>query len=460
MAAARTGAQARLTAAWHRASGSFWAVPAVMCLLALVLSQVLIAVDHSLGPSWTQGLGPLGSRSGPSGSRDLLGAIAGSMLGVASTTFSITIAVMTLTSSSYGPHLVRSFMADRATHVVLGTFVSTSLYALLVLRSVTSETDGTVAFVPHLAVLFAVLATVLCVALLVFFIHHVSESVQVVTLSRRVCDQLRDAVARLYPEGAGDPAPRRAELPAGVVRDEDGGRVAAADGVPAAVVRAGGCGYVAEVALEAVESLAQQHDVLVRVVSRPGRYAVDRTVLLDVLPAERAGEELLRELRACVDLANSRTAVQDVEFVVQQLVELMSRALSSGVNDPYTAITALDDLSGGLVLLVGRRVPAAERAGPDGVVRLVADPVSPVELVDQVFDALRAYATTTPLVLLHAVAVAERLDDAAVDPAVRERLREQVGWLVAASEAAGPPEPDLHRLRGRSAALLGRLDAI
>ena len=452
MAAARTGAQARLAAAWHRASGSFWVVPAVMCLLALVLSPVLIAVDHALGPAWTQGLGPLGPRSGPSGSRDVLGAIAGSMLGVASTTFSITIAVMTLTSSSYGPHLVRSFMADRATHVVLGTFVSTSLYALLVLRSVTSEVDGTVAFVPHLAVLFAVLAAVVCIAVLVFFIHHVSESVQVVTLSRRVCDQLRDAVGRLYPEGVGDPAPRRAELPPGVHRGDDG-RFTGEGGAPAALVRAGACGYVAEVALEAVEGIAQRRDVLVRVAARPGRYAVDRTVLLEVLPAERADGGLLGELRACVDLANSRSAAQDVEFVVQQLVELMSRALSSGVNDPYTAVTALDDLSGGLVLLVGRRVPAAERADDDGVVRLVGDPVRPVELVDQVFDALRAYATTTPLVVLHAVAVAERLDDAAVDPAVRARLREQLQLLAAAYEAAGPPAHDLARLRERLASL-------
>ncbi len=450
MAAARTGAQARLTAAWHRASGSFWAVPAVMCLGALVLSQALVSVDHALGPGWTQGVGPLGTRSGPSGSRDVLGAIAGSMLGVASTTFSITIAVMTLTSSSYGPHLVRSFMADRATHVVLGTFVSTSLYALLVLRSVTSEVDGTTAFVPHLAVLFAVLAAVVCIAVLVFFIHHVSESVQVVTLSRRVCDQLRDAVGRLYPEGAGEPAPARADLPAGV-RRSGGGRFTGEGGAPPAVVRAGGCGYVAEVALEAVEGIAQRRDVLVRVAARPGRYAVDRTVLLEVLPAERADEGLLRELRACVDLANSRSAAQDVEFVVQQLVELMSRALSSGVNDPYTAITALDDLSGGLVLLVGRRVPAAERADDDGVVRLVGDPVRPEELIDQVFDALRAYATTTPLVVLHAVAVAERLDDAAVDPAVRTRLREQLALLAGAYEAAGPSEHDLARLHERLA---------
>ncbi|TXR57059.1 DUF2254 domain-containing protein [Quadrisphaera setariae] len=455
MAAARTGAQARLAAAWHRASGSFWAVPALMCLLALVLSQVLVAVDHALGPSWTQGLGPLGTRSGPSGSRDVLGAIAGSMLSVASTTFSITIAVMTLTSSSYGPHLVRSFMADRATHVVLGTFDSTSLYALLVLRSVTFETDGTVAFVPHLAVLFAVVAAVGCIAVLVFFIHHVSESVQVVTLSRRVCDQLRDAVGRLYPEGAGDPAPRRAELPPGVHRGDDG-RLSGAGGAPGEPVRAGACGYVAEVALEAVEGIAQRHDVLVRVASRPGRYAVDRTVLLEVLPAGRADEDLVRELRSCVDLANSRSSAQDVEFVVQQLVELMSRALSSGVNDPYTAVTALDDLSGGLVLLVARPVPAAERVDPDGVVRLVGDPVRPVELVDQVFDALRAYATTTPQVVLHAVDVAERLDDAAVDPAVRSRLREQLAWLVEAYEATGPARPDLDRLRHRSAELLGQ----
>ncbi|MDQ4039048.1 MAG: DUF2254 domain-containing protein, partial [Actinomycetota bacterium] len=119
-----------------RLQQSFWFLPALLCLLAVVLAEVMIFVDRRLQDVDLGPLSVLMTRVGESGSRDLLGAIAGSMLTVASTTFSITIAVLALSSSTYGPRLVRNFMADRGNQFVLGVFVATFLYCLLVLRSV------------------------------------------------------------------------------------------------------------------------------------------------------------------------------------------------------------------------------------------------------------------------------------------------------------------------------------
>ena len=98
---------------WSRLRQSFWFLPAVLCVVAVALAEALIFVDQQLGDSDLGALGFLIKMVGESGSRDLLGAIAGSMLTVASTTFSITIAVLALSSSTYGPRLVRNFMADR-----------------------------------------------------------------------------------------------------------------------------------------------------------------------------------------------------------------------------------------------------------------------------------------------------------------------------------------------------------
>jgi hypothetical protein len=90
---------------------------------AVALAEGLIFADQQLGDSDLGALDFLITMVGESGSRDLLGAIAGSMLTVASTTFSITIAVLALSSSTYGPRLVRNFMADRGNQLVLGIFV-------------------------------------------------------------------------------------------------------------------------------------------------------------------------------------------------------------------------------------------------------------------------------------------------------------------------------------------------
>ena len=132
---------------------SFWFIPAVLIALSLVLAETLVAIDLSAGGEWLPLLGV-----GPEGARGLLAAIATSMLSAAATMFSITIAVLALTSSAYGPRLVQNFMADRGNQLVLAVLVSSSLYALMVLRRIRS---GAEAFVPELAVTVGLLLALL-----------------------------------------------------------------------------------------------------------------------------------------------------------------------------------------------------------------------------------------------------------------------------------------------------------
>jgi len=226
---------------WTRVTQTFWLLPAVLCLLAVVLAEALIVVDARIGEANLGPLGALVSRVGASGSRDLLVAIAGSMLTVASTTFSITVAVLAVSSSTYGPRLVRNFMADRGNQFVLGVFVATFLYSLLVLRSIRVPDDsGEGAFVPHLAVNVAVLLAVVAIGVLVYFIHHISDLVQVWTLSRRVRGELLTAIDRLHPEPAG----RRSDDLGRSREATDGARDAGGDAVP---VPSADTGYVQRV---------------------------------------------------------------------------------------------------------------------------------------------------------------------------------------------------------------------
>lgn len=185
---------------WLRLRETFWFVPAVLGVVALLVAQALVRLDRALLDRGVVIGDSLLYHVGASGSRDILGAIGGSMLGVAATSFSITISVLATTSSTYGPRLVRNFMADRGNQVVLGIFGATFLYSLMVLRSIRSlDADGDT-FVPDIAVNVAVLLAVVDVGVLVYFIHHIAQSVQVGTLSARVRQELRDAVDVLHPD--------------------------------------------------------------------------------------------------------------------------------------------------------------------------------------------------------------------------------------------------------------------
>lgn len=422
---------------------SFWFVPAALCLLSAGLAQGLVAADRRLPDDI--GLVQVGA----AGSRDLLSAIAGSMLAVASTTFSITVAVMALSSSTYGPRLVRNFMADRGNQVVLGVFVSTFLYALLVLRSVRADDEEGVAFVPHLAVNVAVLLAVAAVGLLVYFIHHVSDSIQVATLSQRLRDDLRDVVERLFP----------------AERAEDGGPVGAASHDPRPdlgpdhlPVKAPRAGYVVDVDENALLALAARHDLVVVVGVRPGDYVLANHDVARIVPPSRATVTVLAAAGDAITVADARHPHADIDFAVQQLEEMAVRALSPGTNDPYTAVNALDHLSSGLSLLATRPTPPTHLGDEEGRLRVVVRRVVLGDLLDRVFEAMRLYAVEHPLVLRHTLTLGERVGRCSRDRAVHGALRSNAGLLVDAYALTDPLPHDLGALRRQEARLAAQTE--
>ena len=126
---------------WDTLRSSYWFTPALMLLGGGALAFALVALDQKIENDSVRGLWWIFG-GGAEGARSLLSTVAGSVITVAGTTFSITIAVLSLTSSQFGPRLLRGFLRDTGNQVVLGTFLATFLYCLLVLRTVRSVDRG------------------------------------------------------------------------------------------------------------------------------------------------------------------------------------------------------------------------------------------------------------------------------------------------------------------------------
>ena len=197
---------ARLSKFWDSLHSSFWFVPTVMVALSIALSLVTIGIDqrHSLDIigklGWAYALGPNGSRA-------ILSAIAGSMMSVATTAFSITIVALQLASSQFGPRLLRNFMQDTGNQIVLGTFISTFVYSLMVLRTINGVDKNE--FVPQLAVTCAIILAIASIAILIFFIHHSASSIQVDSVVSNVGGDLEGAIDRLFPKALAATPPER-----------------------------------------------------------------------------------------------------------------------------------------------------------------------------------------------------------------------------------------------------------
>jgi uncharacterized membrane protein len=373
----------RLRALWEYLRGTYWAVPSAMAVAAVALSFGVIQLDRALAAKLIDQLSWVYT-GGPEGARAVLSTIASSMITVAGVTFSITIVALTLASQQFGPRLLRNFLRDLGNQVVLGTFVSTFLYCLLVLRTVRGSDDAE--FVPHLAVTAGVVMAMLSLGVLIFFIHHVATSIQATQIIANVAGDLEAAIDRMFPEDIGKDS-----------GSAEGPRVSA-DGLNEPGVRAvlaTTTGYVQAIDADALMSLAREHDAVVTVHARPGSFLRTGGMLLTVAMSPGRPDPEDKPFHSVFIVGSSRTGSQDVTFFIDQLVELAVRALSPGINDPATARLCIDRLEQSLCHLAGRAMPSAARYDDDGRLRVLAYPTAFPDVVETAFHEIARYGRSS-----------------------------------------------------------------
>lgn len=388
----------KLIKLWDSLHSSFWFVPTLMVALAIGLSFATIRLDQTLQ---TDVIGELGwaYSLGPNGSRAILSAIAGSMMSVATTAFSITIVALQLASSQFGPRLLRNFMQDTGNQIVLGTFISTFVYSLLVLRTINGVAQNE--FVPHIAVTCGLALAIASIGVLIYFIHHAASSIQVEQVIANVGRELDGAIDRLFPNKMGRGAskfqhePLPSDMPANFDRD-------------ACPIQASSSSYVQAVDEKQLILLATEGDLLLRLQQRPGDFVVKGSPLVLAYPAKSVRKKLVEQINDAFVLGSQRTDQQDVEFSINQLVEIAVRALSPGINDPFTAIRCIDQLSAALCHLAQKEIPSAYRYDERDKLRVIAAPITFADTIDAAFNQIRQYGQTSVAVtmrLLEAIAV-------------------------------------------------------
>lgn len=336
--------RARLRTTPDLVSG-FWFLTSLVSLTGPVLAVAVVAVDKAHGEA---GVFPTLYIS-PDSARTILGSISGSFITIASLTSSLTIVTLQLLSNQYTPRTVRGFLSSRLSQVVLGSFIAIFLYCLVVLVTVRAPADENDPFVPSLGVLLSILLTVVGMVLLVVFIHAMSQTIQVSTMAARIARTTAAAVAGLHgADPHAEPGP-----PAGPGPLAGGGEV-----------RSTRTGYVRGVDLdELLDRLDRPggpggRALRVTYLAAPGEFVTPTTVLARVeVPGGAPDDRATAAVRAAVVVARERELRADPAFGVRQLVDITLRALSSGINDPSTAITCLGYLRALLEDIAARDLP-------------------------------------------------------------------------------------------------------
>lgn len=420
---------------WEMLRTSYWFVPGLMVIGAAALSFGLVELDDAISktvrPGWAFG-------GAPAGAREVLSTIAGSVITVAGVTFSITIAALTLASSQFGPRLLRNFLRDTGNQIVLGTFISTFIYCLLVLRTVRGE-DNESSFVPHISVSVGVALAVASIGVLIYFIHHVSVSIQADQIIAAASTELDKAVDRLFPKKFGKSPP----LPD--LQPDEQQYLERFDRLGKEII-ANRSGFVQAIDADSLMEIATGHDIVIHLLRRPGDFVVDGDELARIRPREPVDEELAHRIEEVFILGVERTPTQDVLFAVEQLVEIAVRALSPSTNDPFTAISCLDRLGVALSHMVQRELPSAYRYDDEGWLRIIAEPVTYGQVVDAAFDEIRRYARGSVSVTIQMLETIGRIARYAESDSQRAALLRQAQMIARASEESQPEAEDYARV--------------
>jgi uncharacterized membrane protein len=435
----------RLANFWEGLRASFWFIPSLMVAGAFLLSAATLLLDQRVQASADPALRYLW-RGGPEGARELLQVIASSMITVASLTFSLTLVAFSQASAQFGPRLLRNFMRDTGNQVVLGTFIATFVYSLLTLRAVHSEAPGMTVFVPFLAVSTAFILALASLGVLIYFIHHVSQSIYAPNVIASVADDLMGALQRLFPQ---EEDPHEGSAPPETVPEPP---------AEAARLTTRHSGYVQGIDYGRLTALAAAHDVQLTVTHRPGQFVIRGGDLARVWPPERAEAGLLAELRRAFVVGAQRVAPQDVEFAIDQLVEVAVRALSPAINDPFTAMNCIDWLGVGLARLAEKRIPPPYFRDAAGARRVfLQHPITFAGATDAAFNQIRQQVGSQVAVRLRLLEVLAVIAAHTEDPAEWGALRRQADMIRRSSQAVLTEEEDLRDMEARYHAVIRRV---
>jgi Predicted membrane protein len=398
--------------------GSLWVLPTLAALVALATGSALTSVD--VGPEW-----PLAFQGTADDARSLLTGIASTMVTVIALLLGLAVVALQLSSVQFSPRLLRNFLRDRPNQIVLSVFVGTFAYSAGGLFTVGVYGGARVTEFPRFAVTMALVLLFASLGLLVYFADHLAHSIQV------------DAIMQVVEQNT------LRSLP-----DQVTATVLKAPAAPpgAAAVPAPTSGYVQTVHVGQLLTAAVAHRACIRLRPRVGEHVVAGTTLAWVWPAtpgdpEPAAATLAPALDRAVRIGFERTMEQDAAFGLRQLTDVACKALSPAVNDPYTAVQAIDHLAVIFATLVRR--PCGDHVEPDadGVARVVVPGWRFPQYLAVVVGLIRRYGAREPTVV-HALLRLLR-SCAALAPDDDDRwsaIDEHTRLLVAAAEG-GTAEP-------------------
>ncbi|MFJ8435515.1 DUF2254 domain-containing protein [Kitasatospora sp. NPDC094019] len=399
---------------------SFWFAPLLACLAAVLLAGLAAELDEAVVSRSVAETGSVEELLRfNSAAKSVVSTVSSAMLTFIGVVFSISLVSLQMAASQFSPRVLRLYVRSRLTKATFSVCLATFLFALLVQFSYDDSTDpAKLTSVPVFSSVVAVLLVVLSLGLFVLYVQATLRLLRVPHVIDRVAGESITVLLqyRLMPA---EPAPPAVPDDAYTLLHE------------------GRPGVLRDVNIRRLLRIARKHDAVLHLVPRIGDFIAPGTPIVRVAGE---GPPRSRRIAQALNVGVDRTMHQDLSFGFRQLVDIAIRALSPAVNDPTTAVQAVDRIHQLLAMLLHESFGDLCHRDRQGAVRLVEPVPGWSSIVDLAFTEIRLCGAGHPQVTRRLAAALEDLLRIAPEPRRPELVDQQELLVRAVTREQGDPE--------------------
>ena len=360
--------------------------------------------------------------------RSLLTTFIGGLISIMVFSFSLVMILLNQASSNFSPRLLPGLISNRRHQIILGIYNSSLLYCIFTLVSITPEGDKYQ--LPGFSVLLAIIFMTFCLGAFIYFIHSISQQIQVGTILDNIFDDANDRLSRL-------------------IKNEKSIEAKFPNTSEWRIVVAKKSGYFQDVSLKSVASFAKERKVKIEISQIKGTYILKHLPLLSFSGAD-LDEDAIDELLDYFNFSKNELVEENYVLAFKQITEIALKAMSPGINDPGTAINAIDYLTDLFALRMQKRDSSYLFDDEDDAYVSIKT-VSFEVLMYNVMAALRTYCKHDIIVIQKLFMMLEYLlqYDNSVDPIYKKTINKEIQNLYQDAITNQNNEADLAVIKGQ-----------
>src|SRR5215471_6786326 len=359
-----------------------WLIPLSYAVGALMVGFTVPRLADTILPSYV-------STISVNAAIGIYSAVASGMIALTGVVFSLTFVMVQFSATAYSPRLVLWMARDQVMSHSMGVFTATFLYALAALAWVDRGGSGRV---PLSGTAFVIALLIVSVIMFILLIHRVGM-LQINRMLTFTADHGRKIIENLYPSLETPPcqdSAQTARLPSLQI-----------------LLHHGQPRIIQEVDIPALVEIARGNECVVELLAHVGDAALEATPLVRVLGVGSPVPE--DSLRRAIRLGAERTFAQDPKYSIRLLVDIAIKALSPAINDPTTAVQALDQIEDLLIRLGRRRLEIGSFCDSAGSLRLLIGFPTWDDFLSLALDEIRFYGATSIQVMRRMKALVNEL---------------------------------------------------